>query len=427
MRRARRGIHFGLQYQHFSRVRMLGRFMDREANRPRYYGVLRVENTLLSKGEGLFVDGMPVSPGNSFFEVELSNPLKIPSICVGLSPPDQKPGTPLGSDEKSLGYNVTDSSVHHKGEATPYDACKKGDKIGCGVKFSEDAKDDEPRTVYFTINGREIATQEVEFPACGLFPAISFKTAGDRVQVHLQADGPSMVEEMVVDSCEEDWARLHDVDVNGPFLSYVGRGKSTANVGLAQARKPVTPTNHYFELEIIDPGKNCYVAIGLARRNYPKSRHPGWNYGSIAYHADDGKLFNGVGQGDPFGPRCYKGDIMGCGVMFPRDYQFDDEDKDAEEEEGASSVLPARDPLYGLGDLNLMYPRGQYEDDDQDLINEELMDLQSQGISVQVFFTRNGKTIGRREVRIPQGGFFPSIGMMSIGEKVRIDLRPLSG
>lgn len=40
---------------------------------------------------------------------------------------------------------------------------------------------------------------------------------------------------------------------------------------------------------------------------------------------DDGKIFHGSGVGDPFGPRCFEGDIMGCGIMFPRDYILDSE------------------------------------------------------------------------------------------------------
>lgn len=39
--------------------------------------------------------------------------------------------------------------------------------------------------------------------------------------------------------------------------------------------------------------------------------------------ADDGKLFHGSGVGDPFGPRCFAGDVMGCGIMFPRDFNLD--------------------------------------------------------------------------------------------------------
>lgn len=46
---------------------------------------------------------------------------------------------------------------------------------------------------------------------------------------------------------------------------------------------------------------------------------------------------------------------------------------------------------------------------------------------LQVFFTRNGRIVGIRQVRVPKGGFFPTIGMLSVEEKVRVDLRPLSG
>ena len=57
-----------------------------------------------------------------------------------------------------------------------------------------------------------------------------------------------------------------------------------------QAKTAISTRNHYFEIEIVNPGYSCYIAIGLARKNYPKNRHPGWNPGSIAYHADDGKV-----------------------------------------------------------------------------------------------------------------------------------------
>jgi len=50
------------------------------------------------------------------------------------------------------------------------------------------------------------------------------------------------------------------------LLEYVGRGKSIIDVGLAQARQPLTTRYHYFELQIVEPGENCYIAIGIARR-----------------------------------------------------------------------------------------------------------------------------------------------------------------
>merc|ERR1712039_407236 len=88
---------------------------------------------------------------------------------------------------------------------------------------------------------------------------------------------------MLVDGGEEDWLRLHDIRLNGQILEYTGRGKSLIDVGLAQAKNPITTRHHYFEIEIVDPGVSCYIAIGLARRDYPRNRHPGWNKGSIAY------------------------------------------------------------------------------------------------------------------------------------------------
>jgi len=54
--------------------------------------------------------------------------------------------------------------------------------------------------------------------------------------------------------------------VVGQLLEYVGRGKSIVDVGLAQARHALTTRYHYYELQIVEPGENCYVAIGLARR-----------------------------------------------------------------------------------------------------------------------------------------------------------------
>jgi len=43
-------------------------------------------------------------------------------------------------------------------------------------------------------------------------------------------------------------------------------------------------------LEIVSAGKKCAVAIGLVPGDYPRGNQPGWQPGSIGYHADDGGL-----------------------------------------------------------------------------------------------------------------------------------------
>jgi len=285
------------------------------------------------------------------------------------------------------------------------------DRVGCGIKFENiSGINGSFVPVFFTKNGKEICSQFISFPpGGGLYPAFGLQKQPEEVRLIMDLHwSPEDDVAMSVDCGEEEWHRLHDIRLNGQLLEYVGRGKSLIDVGLAQAKTPLCTRSHYFEIEIIDPGSSCYIAIGLARKDYPKNRHPGWNKGSIAYHADDGKVFMGSGVGDPFGPRCNKGDIMGCGVLFPRDFEFR---SDSEEE----SEVPT-EAVYSLG-----------EETDSGEEEEYWQPQQKQGEKVQVFFTRNGKVIGKKDVFLPKGGFYPTVGMMSSQEKVRVELRPLSG
>lgn len=149
----------------------------------------------------------------------------------------------------------------------------------------------------------------------------------------------------------------------------------------------------------------------------PRNRHPGWNKGSIAYHADDGKVFMGSGVGDPFGPRCNKGDVMGCGVLFPRDFESRSDSEEEAADMGGGCPVVVR---------LVENDTEEYETDSGE--EEEWWHSEvKQGEKVQVYFTRNRKIIGKKEVPLPKGGFFPTVGMMSSQEKVRVELKPLSG
>ena len=55
---------------------------------------------------------------------------------------------------------------------------------------------------------------------------------------------------MMVDNCDDDWLSLHDIRLNGPVLEYIGKGKSLVDVGLAQAKQPISTRHHYFEIEV---------------------------------------------------------------------------------------------------------------------------------------------------------------------------------
>ncbi|KAK3583253.1 hypothetical protein CHS0354_011137 [Potamilus streckersoni] len=69
-----------------------------------------------------------------------------------------------------------------------------------------------------------------------------------------------------MDNSDEEWTRLEDIKLKGCTLEYTGNAKRIKDVGLAQARRPLDTTHHYFEIEILDPGEDCCITIGLARR-----------------------------------------------------------------------------------------------------------------------------------------------------------------
>ncbi|KAF2358253.1 SPRY domain [Trinorchestia longiramus] len=134
-------------------------------------------------------------------------------------------------------------------------------------------------------------------------------------------------------------------------VSYNGRGEQVEDIGLAVAKHALSPSSHYFQLQILDPGKHAYITIGITKKHYPRRCHPGWRTGSVAYHADDGRVFTGgrCAKGAPLGPPCRAGDVMGCGILFPRDYSYSnahrgscDEssaDESGEDDEAESSLL----------------------------------------------------------------------------------------
>lgn len=401
------------------RIRDIG---DGRPAQERYMRLQKDGDTLSYQGNseevGCYVAGHPLSKGNCYFEVTIVDTGVRGTIAVGLVPKFYRLDHQPGWLPYSVAYHADNGKLYNGNPVGQQfgPKCARGDRIGCGI-HSENI-DAGFTTVFFTKNGKEVGSVEVAVSAEGLFPAVGMHSMGEEVKVDLQAEW--FLEEddsmMMVDSHEDDWGRLYDVRVSGTLLEYVGKGKSIMDVGLAQARQPLTTRCHYYEVEIVDAGEKCYIALGLARRDYPKNRHPGWSRGSVAYHADDGKIFHGSGVGDAFGPRCFKGDIMGCGIMFPRDYILDGEgDMD---DWDRLEVRPGH-----AGVQNVLYLNDEEEEEE----DGEEVEQEQEGKKVTVFFTRNGKLMGRREMAVPPGGLYPTVGMLSSGEKVKVDLHPLSG
>lgn len=58
-------------------------------------------------------------------------------------------------------------------------------------------------------------------PLEGLNPAVGMHSEGEEVKLHLGVRWEGEVL-MAIDSCEEDWLRLHDVRINGQVLPTAG-------------------------------------------------------------------------------------------------------------------------------------------------------------------------------------------------------------
>ena len=395
----------------------------------------------------------PMSPMLNYYEYEiLAKGLKC-AIGVGVGeqgyPLDRMPGW----NRNGVGYHADDGRLFYQdGYGKAFGpTCTDGDRMGCGVDFETDCGYGFLH-VFFTKNGKQIGDPvRVKRPIYGLYPLIGLHSRGEKVRYlgHWRKTPGAIQEPMEQDQSPTTfWLRSNGVKFldDGLTVEYGGDGLDRQDVGIAQANFRVDCTNHYFEMEILSAGKEGWLALGLAKATYPLHRHPGWNKGSVGYHADNGHLYKEKGHGEPFGPTCTEGDVMGCGIHFsPNAVDVpQDSGNDSDSEYDHSSDL---DDLYGYE-----------ESDEDDLIDydsdEDIFDMYPERLfggrrglrmpklkevknvgsdkaeperTCLVYFTKNGEKVGESECTVPKGGFYPIVAMLSQGEKVRVNFKPLSG
>ena len=395
----------------------------------------------------------PMSPMFNYYEYEIVDKGVSTAIGVGVGehkyPLDRMPGW----NRCGIGYHADDGRLFHEnGYGRAFGPlCTTGDRMGCGVHFDPDL---ETGFVYifFTKNGKQIGDPvKMKRPHHGLYPLIGLHSQGEKVRYlgHWRRVPDHIQEPMETEySPSTYWLRSNGIRYTEDSLTleYDAEGLDRQDVGIAQANFRITPMNHYFELEILDTGQNGWIAIGLAKSTYPLTKHPGWCEGSVGYHADNGQLYKEKGQGEPFGTVCTVGDIMGCGVRFPvscspsltpkiSHTHIDEADSDEE---------ASFDPnfAYEEGDYDYYDDEDDYDDDfmfgrylRRQEIEPKIMRQKSKTKSTTtneiqkctVYFTKNGELVGETECSLPKGGFYPLVAMLSKGERIRVDLYPLSG
>lgn len=421
-------------------------------------------NIFKFKGEGGSVGVVkmlePMSPMLNYFEYEILDRGQKCAIGVGVGeqgyPLDRMPGW----NRNGIGYHADDGRLFHQdgwGKAFGQ-TCTVGDRMGCGVDFAADCGYGYVN-VFFTKNGVQVGEPtRMKRPIYGLYPLIGLHSKGEKVRYlgHWKRTPDGNQEPMEQDNSPSTfWLRSNGVKFveDGLTLEYAGDGLDRQDGAVAQANFCMDRTNHYFEMEILNSGREGWLAIGVAKTTYPLHRHPGWNKGSVGYHADNGHLYKEVGHGVPFGPCCTEGDVMGCGIRFTPDTEHSqsngaEADTDTEDEDDLELA-----DIYGYEESedddtsdDILYSD---EEEDDYLFREErlfrrahLRALRAARPAVKrehsskdegeektcvVYFTKNGDKVGETECTVPKGGFYPIVALLSQGEKLRVNFSPLSG
>eukprot|EP01102_Stenamoeba_stenopodia_P002199 TRINITY_DN11980_c0_g1_i1.p1 TRINITY_DN11980_c0_g1~~TRINITY_DN11980_c0_g1_i1.p1 ORF type:complete len:423 (-),score=89.33 TRINITY_DN11980_c0_g1_i1:31-1299(-) len=100
-------------------------------------------------------------------------------------------------------------------------------------------------------------------------------------------------------------------------VSYKGAGKYDSDAAAVRTTQPVPPSCgiFFYEVRIVNKGRDGYIGIGLSSGTASLARLPGWEKNSFGYHGDDGQIFKGQG-GIPYGPTFTTGDVIGCCFNF---------------------------------------------------------------------------------------------------------------
>ncbi|RIB03192.1 concanavalin A-like lectin/glucanase domain-containing protein [Gigaspora rosea] len=132
-------------------------------------------------------------------------------------------------------------------------------------------------------------------------------------------------DESFLPTCFEEYsARYVKCMDNKLMIKYTGPGIDDTQAESISTDFPVPPEVllYYFEVDIIDKGEHGYIGIGFAKNLDILDILPGWRFGTMGYHGDDGRKFFGEAYGKRYGPLYSTGDTIGCCVNFVDKHVF---------------------------------------------------------------------------------------------------------
>ena len=307
---------------------------------------------------------------SNYFKISLESKLTSGKVFVGLSNSTDSPFSPR-VHVKNCSYFLEVSSgmviITQRGNRKSDECSVAGaSEFGCGVYPVPNTNS---LLLFFTLDNQAVYSAEIDVLDDLLYPCVCMVGCSIQVQVDPGALWPPLT------TIGRGWGRHQCLEYSFGSLSHLcsqSGPPSRDGIGFAQACMPLTPSNTYFEVEILERNSKKAIAIGLACRQYSMANWIGSKYGSIAYHADDGHLFKATVNSISYGPKYGEGDIAGCGIFF-----------------------------------NI----------------ENHTAAMSGGSRVDVFFTINGVLLGIQKMTIPPQGLFPTICLESPSERVCVKLQ----
>jgi Ran-binding protein 9/10 len=108
------------------------------------------------------------------------------------------------------------------------------------------------------------------------------------------------------------------LEIHGLRVCYKGPGSDDRDAAAIRTDHPIPSSCplYYFEIEIVNKGRDGFIGIGFSVADVKLDRLPGWEPHSYGYHGDDGHVFSGRGAGRQYGPVFGTGDWIG--VIFNR-------------------------------------------------------------------------------------------------------------
>ena len=354
----------GREWGYFARVARAGYLYEHTASAD----MKMVEPGVLQAAE-------PLTKQHCFFSLSIISCIRCVSIgvCPRLTPHSTSSFGAGGIMYSSSGQL---SVYTHCGarRTMSLERCSVGDTMTCGIEYAGSF----PSLIKFFHNDAMTSSQKIPSTIAHgpLYATFSLDQPGDVIRIDLDTEEPAL-------SYDDDvigWLRTSNVLIKNGIIMYASKLKAKRlPIGFAQVAQVVDGQSlSYYEVELLQTGQKCQISVGLATPNYSIEAHPGWYAESIAFHGDDGRLFNGVGMGALFCHPWRQGDVVGIGIRNLCTSQ--------KAEVKHSCCFP-------------------------------------EGEEAQVFFTRNGTEIGCTTTEVPFAQFYPTIGMHSFGECVKVDLK----